>query len=124
MSQPPHLSMAWLQQTPSRPCGLQSDQYTPLSTVPVTCVFPLAPYLAQQLATLPRINEFVFASTGKAGRIADTRASQAKALQSASIESLTTHGLRPSFSLLGEAAGALAGTIAQVMATNSEPPPA
>lgn len=80
-----------------------------------TRVIPLTPYLAQQLATLPRINEFVFASTGKAGRIADTRASHAKALQSAGIDSLTIHGLRRSFSLLGEAAGAPAGAIAQVM---------
>jgi len=80
-----------------------------------TRTIPLTPYLAQLLATLPRINEFVFASTGKAGRIADTRASHAKALQSASIEGLTIHGLRRSFSLLGEAAGAPAGAIAQVM---------
>ena len=83
--------------------------------VEATRVIPLTPYLAQQLATLPRINEFVFASTGKAGRIADTRASHAKALQSAGIESLTIHGLRRSFSLLGESAGAPSGAIAQVM---------
>ena len=67
------------------------------------------------LASLPRINEFVFASKGKAGRIAETRASNAKALQSAGIDGLTIHGLRRSFSLLGEAAGAPAGAIAQVM---------
>jgi integrase len=83
--------------------------------VEATRIIPLTPYLAQQLATLPRINEFVFASTGKAGRIADTRASHAKALKSAGIESLTIHGLRRSFSLLGESAGAPAGAIAQVM---------
>ena len=51
----------------------------------------------------------------KAGRIADTRASHAKALQSVGIDSLTIHGLRRSFSLLGEATGAPAGAIAQVM---------
>lgn len=83
--------------------------------VDATRVIPLTPYLAQQLAALPRINEFVFASTGKAGRIADTRASHAKALQSAGIDRLTIHGLRRSFSLLGEFAGAPAGAIAQVM---------
>jgi integrase len=83
--------------------------------VEATRTIPLSPYLAQLLATLPRSNEFVFASTGKAGRLADTRASHAKALQSASIEGLTIHGLRRSFSLLGEAAGAPAGAIAQVM---------
>ena len=83
--------------------------------VDATRVIPLTPYLAQQLATLPRTNEFVFASTGKLGRITDTRASHARALQSAGIESLTIHGLRRSFSLLGESAGAPAGAIAQVM---------
>lgn len=83
--------------------------------VEATRTIPLSPYLAQLLATLPRSNEFVFASTGKAGRIADTRASHQKALRSASIEGLTIHGLRRSFSLLGEAAGAPAGAIAQVM---------
>ena len=80
-----------------------------------TRTIPLTPYLAQVLATLPRINAFVFASTSKAGRISDTRSSHAKALQSAGIEGLTIHGLRRSFSLLGEAAGAPAGAIAQVM---------
>ena len=83
--------------------------------IEATRVIPLTPYLSQQLATLPRTNEFVFASTGKAGRISDTRASHARALQSAGIESLTIHGLRRSFSLLGESAGAPAGAIAQVM---------
>ncbi len=58
---------------------------------------------------------YVFASTGKAGRITDARASHVQALKHASIEHLTFHGLRRSFSLLGEAAGAPAGAIAQVM---------
>jgi integrase len=71
--------------------------------------------MAHLLATLPRVGPYVFASTGKAGRITDTRASHARALQSAGIERLTIHGLRRSFSLLGEAAGAPAGAIAQVM---------
>ena len=83
--------------------------------VDTTRTIPLSPYMAQMLATLPRVGPYVFASTGKAGRITDTRASHAKALQSAAIEGLTIHGLRRSFSLLGEAAGAPAGAIAQVM---------
>jgi integrase len=90
--------------------------------VDATRTIPLTPYLAQLLSTLPRakledgtLSPFVFASTGKAGRIADTRASHTKALLSAGIEGLTIHGLRRSFSLLGEAAGAPAGAIAQVM---------
>lgn len=80
-----------------------------------TRIIPLSPYLAQQLMTLKRINGFVFASAGKAGRIVDSRASHAKALLSAGIDGLTIHGLRRTFSLLGEAAGAPAGAIAQVM---------
>lgn len=80
-----------------------------------TRTIPLSPYMAQLLESLPRLGPYVFASTGKAGRITDARASHAKALQSAAIEGLTIHGLRRSFSLLGEAAGAPAGAIAQVM---------
>jgi integrase len=83
--------------------------------VEATRTIPLTPYLAQQLAILRRVNEFVFASSGKVGRITDTRSSHAKALKSAGIDRLTIHGLRRSFSLLGEAAGAPAGAIAQVM---------
>ena len=83
--------------------------------VETTRTIPLSPYMAHMLATLPRVGLYVFASTGKAGRITDTRNSHAKALQSAAIEGLTIHGLRRSFSLLGEAAGAPAGAIAQVM---------
>ena len=51
----------------------------------------------------------------KTGRITDARASHLKVLQSAGIEHLTVHGLRRSFSLLAEAAGAPAGAIAQIM---------
>lgn len=87
-----------------------------------TRTIPLTPYLAQLLATLPRAvladkthSPFVFASTSKTGRLTDPRASHAKALQNAGIDGLTIHGLRRSFSLLGEAAGAPAGAIAQVM---------
>jgi integrase len=54
-------------------------------------------------------------TVGANGRMSDPRSSHAKALQSAGIEGLTIHGLRRSFSLLGEAAGAPAGAIAQVM---------
>ncbi len=83
--------------------------------VDATRTIPLTLYLAQVLGMLPRVNEFVFASAGKMGRIADTRKNHASALKSAAIEGLTIHGLRRSFSLLGEAAGAPAGAIAQVM---------
>lgn len=115
--------------------------------VEATRTIPLTPYLGQLLATLPRVNEWVFASTkalsmtpqnikrrerdaaqagrtapagnlstvGTSGRMADPRSQHAKALSSAGIDGLTIHGLRRSFSLLGEAAGAPAGAIAQVM---------
>ena len=83
--------------------------------VDATRTIPLSPYMAHMLATLPRINEFVFASASKTGRIADVRAAHCKALLSAGIDHLTLHGLRRSFSLLGEAGGAPAGAIAQVM---------
>lgn len=76
---------------------------------------PLTPYLAQHLAMLPRINAYVFASNAKGGHITEPRASHAKVLLDAGISNLTIHGLRRSFSLLGEAAGAPAGAIAQVM---------
>lgn len=62
-----------------------------------TRTIPLTPFLAQQLASLPRRNAFVFASASKAGRISDARSSHAKALQSAGIDSLTIHGLRRTF---------------------------
>lgn len=79
-------------------------------------VIPLTPYMAHQLASLPRINEFVFAAKGaKGGRITEPRASHAKVMLHAGITTLTIHGLRRSFSLLGESAGAPAGAIAQVM---------
>ena len=77
--------------------------------VEITRTIPLSPYVAHMLATLPRVGSYVFASTGKAGRITDSRTSHTKALQSAGIKGLTIHGLRRSFSLLGEAAGAPAG---------------
>lgn len=83
--------------------------------VEATRTIPLTPYLRQMLASLPRTNAYVFASVGQTGRIADVRSSHAKALREAGIEGLTIHGLRRSFSLLGEAAGAPAGAIAQVM---------
>lgn len=83
--------------------------------VETTRTIPLTPYLQQLLATLPRTNAHVFASMGQSGRIADVRSSHGKALLEAGIVGLTIHGLRRSFSLLGEAAGAPAGAIAQVM---------
>ncbi len=62
-----------------------------------TRVIPLTLYMAHQLATLPRINEFVFAAKGaKGGRITEPRASHAKVMLDAGITTLTIHGLRRS----------------------------
>lgn len=60
-------------------------------------VIPLTSYLAQILATLPRGSQYVFASTGKVGRISDVRSCHAKVLKHAGIEHLTFHGLRRSY---------------------------
>ncbi|MBP8150699.1 MAG: integrase family protein [Xylophilus sp.] len=62
-----------------------------------TRTIPLPPYLAQMLATLPRVSRYVFAGTGKTGRIADARASHAQVLQHAQVARLTFHGLRRTF---------------------------
>ena len=97
------------------PVDFQWRKLTIADKVDITRTIPLSPYMAQMLATLPRLGSYVFASTGKAGRITDTRSSHAQALKHAGINHLTVHGLRRSFSLLGEAAGAPAGAIAQVM---------
>ena len=87
-----------------------------------TRTIPLTAYLSRMLARLPRgkgadglPSPFVFASASKSGRLADPRSSHEKVLLSAGVDGLTLHGLRRSFSLLGEAAGAPAGAIAQVM---------
>jgi integrase len=65
--------------------------------VEMTRTIPLTPYLAQLLATLPRVGPYVFASTGKAGRIVDARASHDQVLEHAQVKHLTFHGLRRTF---------------------------
>lgn len=83
--------------------------------VEATKTIPLSPYLAQQFAALPRINDFVFASRAKCGHLTEPRDGLAKVLKVAGIGHMTIHGLRRSFSLFGEAAGAPSGAIAQIM---------
>jgi integrase len=83
-------------------------------------VIPLTPYLAQQLAALPKItdedgviNPYVFASREKMGRIVDARKNLAKVMVDAEIEHLTVHGLRRTFTQLGRNA-VPAGAVAQI----------
>ena len=92
--------------------------------VDATRVIPLTPYMAWMLAGLPRAkgkdgktpNPYVFSSPMSAsGRIAEPRAPHTDVLADAGIPHVSIHGLRRTFSLLGEAAGAPAGAIAQVM---------
>ena len=86
--------------------------------VEATRVIPLTPYMAWLLSGLKRLpgNPYVFASpTAASGRITEPRAPHAEVLADAGIPHVSIHGLRRTFSLLGEAAGAPAGAIAQVM---------
>jgi integrase len=92
-----------------------------------TRIIPLTPYLAQLLATLPRVtnadgkaNPFVFAAKSASGHIEEPRSNFSKVNKHAGVVKLTIHGLRRSFSLLGEAAGAPAGAIAQVMGHSAD----
>ncbi len=62
---------------------------------------PLTPYLAKLLSAQPKINEYIFASTGKRGHIVDARASLSKALKTAEIGYLTPHGLRRAYKQRG-----------------------
>jgi integrase len=81
-----------------------------------TRTIPLTPYMAFLLSNLPRKNGFVFASDqSKSGRISEPRSPHEEVLADAGIAHVSIHGLRRSFALLGEAAGAPAGAIAQVM---------
>lgn len=82
-----------------------------------TRTLPLTPYLTTILHGLPRAegNPFVFASSGKTGRLVDPRSSHTRVLKQGVIDHVTLHGLRRTFALMGEQAGCPAGAIAQVM---------
>ena len=77
---------------------------------------PLTPYLATQLANLPRRNEWVFSSpTAASGRLQEPRLNHNKALTAAGLPAVTLHGLRRSFSSLTEWIECPAGVVAQIM---------
>jgi integrase len=109
----------------------QWSKLTIADKVDATRTIPLTPYMAWLLGCLPRAklpdgtpNPYVFSSPvgsksgrtlSKSGRIAEPRAPHTDVLADAGIPHVSIHGLRRTFSLLGEAAGAPAGAIAQVM---------
>jgi integrase len=109
----------------------QWQKLTIADKVDSTRVIPLTPYMAHLIGGLPRFNDWVFASVrlkkgrkgappelvqaSASGRLAEPRAPHADVLADAGIPHVSIHGLRRTFSLLGEAAGAPAGAIAQVM---------
>jgi integrase len=87
-----------------------------------TRTIPLTPYVQALLEGLPRAtlpdgapNPYVFSSLGKSGRIAEPRSPHQQVLADAGIPHVSIHGLRRTFALMGEQAGAPAGAIAQVM---------
>jgi integrase len=87
-----------------------------------TRAIPLTPYLQALIEGLPKAtlpdgkpNPYVFAGIGKSGRIAEPRSPHQQVLTDAGIPHVSIHGLRRTFALMGEQAGAPAGAIAQVM---------
>ncbi|WP_353506063.1 tyrosine-type recombinase/integrase [Variovorax fucosicus] len=66
--------------------------------------FPLTPYVWHLMSTLPRVNDYVFAShiEGKKTHLADPSGSLETANASAKTDGLTLHGLRRSFKSLTE----------------------
>ncbi len=86
--------------------------------VDATRTIPLTPYLELLLHGLPRVkgNDYVFTSPlSKSGHIAEPRSAHESVLADAAIPHVSIHGLRRSFALMGEAAGAPAGALAQIM---------
>lgn len=78
-------------------------------------VIPLTPYVWHLLATLPRRNEFVFASTRtKDAPLTEPNHAHDKACKVAGIQGLTLHGLRRSFGTLSEWLEIPAGVVAQI----------
>lgn len=78
-------------------------------------VIPLTPYVASLLDSLPRENEWVFASrASKSGRLQDPRLGHNRALAAGGLPNLTIHGLRRSFASLSEWVDVPSGVVAQI----------
>lgn len=77
---------------------------------------PLTPYVWSLIGSLPRINEYVFASSRKKDQpISDPSGAMQTACIAADLEGLTLHGLRRSFKSLTEWLEIPAGVVAQIM---------
>ena len=76
---------------------------------------PLTPYVAQLLHTLPRRNEYVFASAVEGVQIiGKPHLMHNNACSAAGLQGLTLHGLRRSFASLAEQTETPAGVAAQI----------
>jgi integrase len=77
---------------------------------------PLTPYLADLLAKLPHINQWVFSSNTSAdGHINEPRIPHNRALAVAGLNHVTLHGLRRTFASLAEWVEIPRGVVAQIM---------
>ena len=81
-----------------------------------TRVIPITPYVASLIASLEKVNEYVFASEGAhCGYITEPRKAHKAAVDATTIPHLTIHGLRRSFGTLAEWVECPAGISAQIM---------
>ena len=81
-----------------------------------TRVISLTPYVEHLLSSLPKINDYVFAShKSRSGYLKEPRIALDQALSRAQLPFLTIHGLRRSFGTLAEWVECPAGISAQIM---------
>ncbi len=77
---------------------------------------PITPYLASILNDLPRINEYVFASSrSECGYLTEPTKAHIQALQNAGLPHLSIHGVRRSFGTLAEWVECPEGITHQIM---------
>jgi integrase len=75
----------------------------------------LPPYTARLLNSLPRVNDWVFATDSESGHIESPTKAHLKALKAAELPHLTLQGLRRSFKSLSEWCEMPVGIVAQIM---------
>jgi integrase len=84
--------------------------------VKLTRTIPAGDHVLAVIATLPRINDFVFASARtKSGHIDAPRLALNRSAEVIGVNHITFHGLRRTFAKLAESAGAPTGAVAQIM---------